>query len=94
MPGGWLGDKGTRVATAALGSAIVDTYMSHQHPNSVNGIRHTALRQAAEYTIKNTISGPIRHLAEEERQKQREESEDRHRKAKKGHKKGGRGKKR
>ncbi|CAK7218392.1 hypothetical protein SCUCBS95973_003468 [Sporothrix curviconia] len=58
-PGSWLGHKGTRVATAALGAALVDTYMGHRHPESVNGVRHTAMRQAAEYAINSIVAEPI-----------------------------------
>lgn len=70
-PGDWLGDKGTRVATAALKAAIVDTYMEHRHPQSVNGFRHTAMRQAAEYAITNALAGPLMQLAAEERRRRR-----------------------
>ncbi|KAL1911330.1 hypothetical protein Sste5344_002710, partial [Sporothrix stenoceras] len=62
-PGSWLGNKGTRVATAALGAALVDTYMGHRHPNSMNGIRHTAMRQAAEYAISSIVAEPIMERA-------------------------------
>lgn len=62
-PGSWLGNKGTRVATAALGAALVDTYMGHRHPDSFNGIRHTAMRQAAEYAINSIVAEPIMHRA-------------------------------
>ncbi|CAK7198152.1 hypothetical protein SEUCBS139899_000810 [Sporothrix eucalyptigena] len=62
-PGSWLGNKGTRVATAALGAALVDTYMGHRHPESVNGVRHTAIRQAAEYAISSIVAEPIMERA-------------------------------
>ncbi|EFX03634.1 hypothetical protein CMQ_562 [Grosmannia clavigera kw1407] len=70
-PGDWLGDKGTRVATAALKAAIVDTYMEHRHPQKVNGIRHTAMRHAAEYAITNALAGPLMQFAAEERRRRR-----------------------
>ncbi|CAK7220890.1 hypothetical protein SBRCBS47491_004341 [Sporothrix bragantina] len=62
-PGSWFGNKGTRVATAALGAALVDTYMGHRHPESVNGVRHTAMRQAAEYAISSIVAEPIMQRA-------------------------------
>ncbi|ERT00818.1 hypothetical protein HMPREF1624_02051 [Sporothrix schenckii ATCC 58251] len=58
-PGSWFGDKGSRVATAALGAALVDTYMGHRHPESLNGVRHMAMRQAAEYAINSIVAEPI-----------------------------------
>ncbi|CAK7239500.1 MAG: hypothetical protein STHCBS139747_000931 [Sporothrix thermara] len=69
-PGKWLGDKGKRVATAALGAALVDTYMGHRHPESVNGVRHTAMRQVAEYAINSIVAEPIMQRAARHRTRQ------------------------
>lgn len=34
-PGQWKGAKGAKVAVASLGSALVDGFLGHKHPNSV-----------------------------------------------------------
>ena len=67
VPGDWLGEKGSRVVTAALGAALVDTFMSHNYPTRVNGIRHTAMRQVAERTIKSMVTEPIFQRAAQHR---------------------------
>ncbi|EPE10761.1 hypothetical protein F503_05856 [Ophiostoma piceae UAMH 11346] len=67
VPGDWLGEKGSRVATAALGAALVDTFMSQNYPKRVNGIRHTAMRQVAERTIKSMVTEPIFQRAAQHR---------------------------
>lgn len=32
--GPWIGPKGAKVATAALGAALVDGFLGHKHPDS------------------------------------------------------------
>ncbi|RCI16480.1 hypothetical protein L249_1736 [Ophiocordyceps polyrhachis-furcata BCC 54312] len=41
-PSPWLGAKGAKVATAALGAALVDGFMAEKHPNAVRteALRH------------------------------------------------------
>lgn len=46
-PGPWMGEKGSKVATAAIGAALVDTFMNQRHPRKVDGMRHKAIRRAA-----------------------------------------------
>ncbi|KAF6840722.1 hypothetical protein CPLU01_01093 [Colletotrichum plurivorum] len=57
-PGPWIGEKGTRVATAALGAALVDTFVGHRAANMKGGMRHQALRQACEMGIRNLVMQP------------------------------------
>ncbi|KAL0937857.1 uncharacterized protein CTRU02_207588 [Colletotrichum truncatum] len=57
-PGPWIGEKGTRVATAALGAALVDTFVGHKAANMKGGMRHQALRQACEMGIRNFVMQP------------------------------------
>ncbi|PFH55526.1 hypothetical protein XA68_18116 [Ophiocordyceps unilateralis] len=47
-PSPWLGAKGAKVATAALGAAIVDGFMAEKHPG---GVRHEALRQGRDAVL-------------------------------------------
>jgi hypothetical protein len=54
-PGPWLGEKGTKVATAALGAALVDTFMTKKHPQKVGGKRHGAMRQVAEVALNRGV---------------------------------------
>jgi predicted dinucleotide-binding enzyme len=53
-----MGEKGTKVASAALGAAIVDTFLSQRHPKKMGGVRHHAMRQAAEMALGSTVVGP------------------------------------
>lgn len=58
-PGDWLGSKGTRVATAALGAAVVDTFVKHKHPQKKGGLRHVAARHLAQAAIGNLLVRPV-----------------------------------
>lgn len=62
-PGPWIGEKGTRVATAALGAALVDTFVGHKATNMKGGMRHQALRQACEMGIRNFVMQPAVNTA-------------------------------
>ncbi|OLN86118.1 hypothetical protein CCHL11_05183 [Colletotrichum chlorophyti] len=62
-PGPWIGEKGTRVATAALGAALVDTFVGHKASNMKGGMRHQALRQACELGIRNFVMQPAVNTA-------------------------------
>ncbi|KAJ9154791.1 hypothetical protein NKR23_g2539 [Pleurostoma richardsiae] len=57
-PGGW-GVKGSKIATAALGAAVVDTLVSKKMPQTKGGMRHAAMRQVAEGVIGNLVIAPI-----------------------------------
>jgi hypothetical protein len=56
-PGPW-GEKGTKVATAAIGAALVDTFMTKRYPKKVGGVRHKAMRQAAEVALGRGVVNP------------------------------------
>lgn len=43
--GDWLGAKGAKVATAALGAALVDGFMGQKHPG---GVRHNLMKQGVD----------------------------------------------
>jgi hypothetical protein len=60
-PGPWMGAKGTKVATAALGAALVDTFMGQKHPKKVGGVRHKAMRRATEAALGKVIVEPVAH---------------------------------
>ncbi|KZL83099.1 hypothetical protein CI238_12614 [Colletotrichum incanum] len=62
-PGPWIGEKGTRVATAALGAALVDTFVGHKATGMKGGMRHQALRQACEMGIRNFVIQPTVNTA-------------------------------
>lgn len=62
-PGPWIGEKGTRVATAALGAALVDTFVGHKATGMKGGMRHQALRQACEMGIRNFVVQPTVNTA-------------------------------
>ncbi|WQF89647.1 hypothetical protein CDEST_14661 [Colletotrichum destructivum] len=62
-PGPWIGEKGTRVATAALGAALVDTFVGHKATGIRGGMRHQALRQACEMGIRNFVIQPTVNTA-------------------------------
>lgn len=47
-PSPWLGAKGAKVATAALGAALVDGFMAEKHPG---GVRHEALRHGRDAVL-------------------------------------------
>ena len=61
-PGDWVGAKGSKVATAALGAALVNSFMEKKHPKKVGGVRHNAMRHAAEMAIGKGVFDPaVRH---------------------------------
>ncbi|KAL2878011.1 hypothetical protein SGCOL_006758 [Colletotrichum sp. CLE4] len=62
-PGPWIGEKGTRVATAAPGAALVDTFVGHKATGMKGGMRHQALRQACEMGIRNFVVQPTVNTA-------------------------------
>ncbi|KHN95801.1 uncharacterized protein MAM_06413 [Metarhizium album ARSEF 1941] len=50
-PGPWKGAKGAKVAVASLGSALVDGFLGHKHPNSV---RQEVVRKGVEVAMEET----------------------------------------
>jgi hypothetical protein len=62
-PSPWLGEKGGKVATAALGAALVDTFLSQRHPKKVGGVRHHAMRHVAEAALGRAVVNPALHQA-------------------------------
>ncbi|RNJ59429.1 hypothetical protein D7B24_002432 [Verticillium nonalfalfae] len=58
-PSPWMGEKGVRVATAALGAGLVDGFVgSKRSPVKKGGMRHQAMKQAAEAGIRNFVVQP------------------------------------
>lgn len=61
-PGPWIGIKGTKVLSTALGAAAVDTFVSHRKPNMKGGMRHSAVKQAAQVALVNLVAKPaVKH---------------------------------
>ena len=56
---GPLSQKGAKVVTAALGAAVVDTFLSKKMPKTKGGIRHAAMREVAEAALGNFVVGPV-----------------------------------
>ncbi|OAA68341.1 hypothetical protein SPI_00536 [Niveomyces insectorum RCEF 264] len=78
----WLGAKGAQVATAALGAAVVDTYIRRQHPTIVEGVRHMAARQTAEFVINNVVTKPLLQRAEQRKTRPSAAGDNKHAKTK------------
>lgn len=57
-PSPWLGPKGAKVATAALGAALVDGFMGQKHPNST---RQSLMRQGVDLAQSQTMKTPAHH---------------------------------
>ena len=55
---GSLYEKVPRVATAALGAAVVDSLLTARHPGAKGGTRHAVIRQVAELAIGNLVAKP------------------------------------
>ncbi|RBR25013.1 uncharacterized protein FIESC28_02180 [Fusarium coffeatum] len=53
--GPWLGPKGAKVATAALGAALVDGFMGQKHPNST---RQKLMREGIDLASAQTVRVP------------------------------------
>lgn len=50
-PSPWLGKKGGQVAAAAIGAAVVDTFVSQRTPNRKGGLRHSVAKKAAQMVV-------------------------------------------
>lgn len=59
-PSPWVGEKGVRVASAALGAGIVDGIVGSRHPKMRRGgMRHQAMREATEFGLKQFVVQPM-----------------------------------
>lgn len=56
--GPWLGPKGAKVATAALGAALVDGFMGQKHPDST---RQKLMRHGVDLAAAQTTKVPEHH---------------------------------
>lgn len=56
--GDWVGMKGAKVISTALSAAAVDTFMERKKPNMNGGMRHSAVRQAAQVALVNLVAKP------------------------------------
>lgn len=52
--GDWLGAKGAKIATAALGAALVDGFIGQKHPNST---RHSIAKQGVDLASSKAAVG-------------------------------------
>ncbi|CAM1501565.1 Fc.00g035490.m01.CDS01 [Cosmosporella sp. VM-42] len=57
-PSPWLGAKGAKIATAALGAALVDGFMGQKHPG---GARHTLMKEGVDVASGKVGSSGRRH---------------------------------
>ena len=57
-PSPWLGAKGAKVATAALGAAVVDGFMGQKHPG---GARHNLMKSGVDVAAAKAGSAAARH---------------------------------
>ncbi|KAK4042797.1 hypothetical protein C8A01DRAFT_33047, partial [Parachaetomium inaequale] len=55
-PSPWLGAKGGQIAAAALGAAVVDTFVARRVPMRKGGLRHSVARQAAQAVIGGLVT--------------------------------------
>ncbi|KAK4193802.1 hypothetical protein QBC35DRAFT_480302 [Podospora australis] len=54
-PSPYFGAKGSKIATAALAAAVVDTFIDKKYPNRKGGLRHTVMRQATQMAIGSLV---------------------------------------
>lgn len=57
-PSPWLGAKGAKVATAALGAALVDGFVGTKHPG---GVRHNMMKQGVDMATMYAAQGLDNH---------------------------------
>ncbi|KAB5522145.1 hypothetical protein GE09DRAFT_1155221 [Coniochaeta sp. 2T2.1] len=71
-PGKWTGGKGARVATAALGAAAVDAFVTNGKRNGdpdKHGKRKTVESTLGGLLLNRVVNGPRRELRKEERRR-------------------------
>lgn len=56
--GDWIGMKGAKVISTALSAAAVDTFMERKKPHMSGGMRHSAVKQAAQVALVNLVAKP------------------------------------
>lgn len=56
--GAWMGAKGAKVATAALGAALVDGFIGQKHPNSA---RQSLAKEGVDLATGKVGSSASRH---------------------------------
>lgn len=66
-PGEWIGTKGAQVATAAVGAALVDSFVANKIPGIRGGKRHAVLRQVTNAALSNLVMNPVAKTAEEKK---------------------------
>lgn len=57
-PGPWLGTKGTKVATTALGAAMVDAFFEQRKPEMKGGKRQGLAQQVATFALGSLVTKP------------------------------------
>lgn len=57
-PSPWIGMKGTKVATTAIGAALVDTLVDKRYPKVKGGMRHAVAKQATQVALANLVAKP------------------------------------
>lgn len=67
--GDWIGAKGTKVATAALGAALVDTFMDHKLPHCKGGMRHKTFKHVTQTVLGNLLVAPTMEKGQQVRKK-------------------------
>lgn len=58
--------KGTKIASAALGAAVVDHVLQ---PKKKNGVKYTALRYLTEFAMGSIVVGPALGKVEQRRKR-------------------------
>ncbi|KAH6688951.1 hypothetical protein F5X68DRAFT_260542 [Plectosphaerella plurivora] len=59
-PSPWVGEKGVRVASAALGAGIVDGIVGNKHSKMrKGGMRHQAMREATQFGLRQFVVQPV-----------------------------------
>lgn len=57
-PGPWVGKKGTKVLTTALGAAMVDGLIEQRKPDMKGGMRHGIAKQVATFALGSLVTKP------------------------------------
>ncbi|KAF4121910.1 Conserved hypothetical, protein [Geosmithia morbida] len=71
-PGKWNGEKGARVATAALGAAFTDAVT--ERPDDKHRIRHKVGDLAGAWIVNRAINGPVDDMGKKEGSRRRRSS--------------------
>jgi len=60
-PSPWIGKKGTKVLTTALGAAMVDTFIEQRKPEMKGGMRHGLAKQVATFALGSLVTPAAKH---------------------------------